>query len=82
MKGAVQKPGVLGSIMNFAKTKPLLTAGSIAGLTGLLANQEEEKKSTTFEDIYGKVPGFANIGNAPVGGIELIPFSPHQNKLQ
>lgn len=81
MKGAVQKPGVLGSIMNFAKTKPLLTAGGIAGLTGLLSNQEEEKKSTAFEDIYGKVPGFANIGNAPVGGIELIPFSQYGPNL-
>jgi len=85
MKGAVQKPGatsVLGSIANFAKTKPLLTASGIAGITGLLASgKEEEKKSTAFEDIYGKVPGFANIGNAPMGGVELIPFSQYGPNL-
>jgi len=78
MKGAVQKPGggsVLGSVMNFAKANPLATAGTIAGLTGLLANQEEEKKSSPYEDVYGKVPGFANIGDAPVGGVNVIPFS-------
>jgi hypothetical protein len=78
MKGAVQKPGggsVLGSVMNFAKANPLATAGTIAGLTGLLANQEEEKKSSPYEDVYGKVPGFANIGDAPVGGVNVVPFS-------
>ena len=78
MKGAVQKPGggsVLGSVMNFAKANPLTTAGTIAGLTGLLASKEEEEKKSTFEDIYGKVPGFANIGDAPVGGVNVVPFS-------
>ena len=77
MKGAVQKPGggsVLGSVMNFAKANPLATAGTIAGLTGLLASKEEEQK-TPYEDIYGKVPGFANIGDAPVGGVNVVPFS-------
>jgi len=82
MKGAVQKPGVLGSIMNFAKANPIKTAGALAGITGLLASgKEEEKKSTAFEDIYGKVPGFANIGNAPMGGVELIPFSQYGPNL-
>jgi hypothetical protein len=81
MKGAVQKPGVLGSIMNFAKANPIKTAGALAGLTGLLASKEEEDKSTTFEDIYGKVPGFANIGDAPMGGVELIPFSQYGPNL-
>ena len=81
MKGAVQKPGVLGSIMNFAKANPIKTAGALAGLTGLLASKEEEDKSTTFEDIYGKVPGFANIGDAPMGGVELVPFSQYGPNL-
>ena len=81
MKGAVQKPGVLGSIMNFAKANPIKTAGALAGLTGLLASKEEEDKSTTFEDIYGKVPGFANIGDAPMGGVELVPFSKYGPNL-
>jgi len=82
MKGAVQKPGVLGSIANFAKANPIKTAGALAGITGLLASgKEEEKKSTAFEDIYGKVPGFANIGNAPMGGVELIPFSQYGPNL-
>ena len=81
MKGAVQKPGVLGSIMNFAKANPIKTAGALAGLTGLLASKEEEEKKSTFEDIYGKVPGFANIGNAPMGGVELIPFSQYGPNL-
>jgi len=84
MKGAVQKPGggsVLGSVMNFAKANPLATAGTIAGLTGLLANQEEEKKSSPYEDVYGKVPGFANIGDAPIGGVELVPFSQYGPNL-
>jgi len=76
MKGAVQKPGVLGSIMNFAKTKPLITAGTIAGLSGLLASKEEEENKTTpIEDVYGTVPGFANIGDAPMGGVSVVPFS-------
>ncbi len=82
MKGAVQKPGVLGSIANFAKANPIKTAGALAGITGLLASgKEEEKKLTAFEDIYGKVPGFANIGNAPMGGVELIPFSQYGPNL-
>jgi len=81
MKGAVQKPGVLGSIMNFAKANPIKTAGALAGLTGLLASKEEEEKKSTFEDIYGKVPGFANIGDAPMGGVELVPFSQYGPNL-
>jgi len=75
MKGAVKKPGVLGSVMNFAKANPLTTAGTIAGLTGLLASQEEEDKGPSIEDVYGKVPGFANIGDAPMGGVNVVPFS-------
>ena len=81
IKGAVQKPGVLGSIMNFAKANPIKTAGALAGLTGLLASKEEEEKKPAFEDIYGKVPGFANIGDAPMGGVELIPFSQYGPNL-
>jgi len=85
MKGAVQNPGggsVLGSIANFAKANPLTTASTIAGLTGLLAaNKEEEKKSSSYEDIYGKVPGFANIGDAPIGGVNLVPFSQYGPNL-
>jgi len=75
MKGAVQKPSVLGSVMNFAKANPLTTAGTIAGLTGLLASQEKEDKGSSIEDVYGKVPGFANIGDAPMGGVNVVPFS-------
>ena len=75
MKGAVQKPGVLGSVLNFAKANPLATAGTIAGLTGLLASQEEEDKESNIKDVYGTVPGFANIGDASVGGVNVVPFS-------
>jgi hypothetical protein len=75
MKGAVQKPGVLGSIANFAKARPLTTAGTIAGLTGLLASKEEEDKEPNIEDVYGTIPGFTNIGDAPVGGVNVVPFS-------
>ena len=75
MKGAVKKPGVLGSVMNFAKANPLTTAGTIAGLTGLLASQEKEDKGSNIEDVYGTVPGFTNIGDAPMGGVNVVPFS-------
>jgi hypothetical protein len=75
MKGAVQKPSVLGSIANFAKARPLTTAGTIAGLTGLLASKEEEDKEPNIEDVYGTIPGFTNIGDAPVGGVNVVPFS-------
>ena len=81
MKGAVQKPGVLGSIMNFAKANPLKTAGALAGLTGLLASKEEENKGPNMEDVYGKVPGFTNIGDAPVGGVSVVPFSQYGPNL-
>ena len=81
MKGQVKSPSVLGSILNFAKANPLKTAGTIAGLTGLLASKEEEKKSTPYEDVYGTVPGFANIGDAPIGGVELVPFSQYGPNL-
>jgi hypothetical protein len=82
MKGAVQKPSVLGSIANFAKARPLTTAGTIAGLTGLLASKEEEEdKPTVAEDVYGTVPGFTNIGDAPMGGVNLIPFSQYGPNL-
>ena len=73
--GAVKKPGVLGSVMNFAKANPLTTAGTIAGLTGLLASKEEEDKGSNIEDVYGTVPGFTNIGDAPMGGVNVVPFS-------
>jgi len=81
MKGQVKSPSVLGSVLNFAKANPLRTAGAIAGLTGLLASREEEKKSTPYEDVYGTVPGFANVGDAPIGGVELIPFSQYGPNL-
>jgi len=81
MKGQVKSPSVLGSVLNFAKANPLKTAGAIAGLTGLLASREEEKKSTPYEDVYGTVPGFANVGDAPIGGVELIPFSQYGPNL-
>jgi len=82
MKGAVQKPSVLGSIANFAKANPLKTAGALAGLTGLLASkEEEEKKGPSIEDVYGTVPGFTNIGDAPVGGVSVVPFSQYGPNL-
>ena len=38
-------------------------------------------QSLNIEDIYGKVPGFTNIGNAPMGGVSMIPFSQYGPNL-
>ena len=75
MKGAVQKPGVLQSIVNFAKTKPLLTAGGIAGLAGLAGNLDEEEEKLEFEDVYGTMNPFRDLDDAGLGGVNLVPFS-------
>ncbi len=81
MKGAVQKPGVLGSIVNFAKANPLKTAGAIAGIGGLLASREKQDTGTPFEDVYGTVPAFRDLNTAPVGGVSLVPFSQYGPNL-
>ena len=82
MKGAVQKPSVLGSIVNFAKANPLKTAGAIAGLTGLLASKEKQDTGSPYKDVYGTVPGFTkDLNTAPVGGVSLVPFSQYGPNL-
>ena len=81
MKGAVQKPGVLQSIVNFAKTKPLLTAGGIAGLAGLAGNLDEEEEKLEFEDVYGTMNPFRDLDAAGLGGVNLVPFSQYGPNL-
>ena len=81
MKGAVQKPGVLQSIVNFAKTKPLLTAGGIAGLAGLAGNLDEEEEKLEFEDVYGTMNPFRDLDDAGLGGVNLVPFSQYGPNL-
>ena len=81
MKGAVQKPGVLQSIVNFAKTKPLLTAGGIAGLAGLAGNLDEEEEKLEFEDVYGTMNPFRDLDDAGLGGVNFVPFSQYGPNL-
>ena len=83
MKGAVQAPkqSVLGSIVNFAKANPLKTAGAIAGIGGLLASKDKQDTGTPYQDVYGTVPAFRDLGSAPVGGVSLVPFSQYGSNL-
>ena len=82
MKGAVQKPSVLGSIVNFAKTNPIKTAlglSALAGATGGLG--EEEKKKSQFEDVYGTMDPLRDLDDAGIGGVTTVPFSQYGPNL-
>ena len=82
MKGAVQKPNVLGSIVNFAKTNPIKTAlglSALAGATGGLG--EEEKKKSQFEDVYGTMDPLKDLDDAGIGGVTTVPFSQYGPNL-
>ena len=81
MKGAVQKPSVLGSIINFAKANPGKTALGLSAL-GALAGSGEEKKKAEFEDVYGTMDPLRDLGDAGIGGVNLVPFSQYGPNLQ
>ena len=81
MKGAVQKPGVLGSIVNFAKANPLKTASAVLGLGALAGAGEEEKKKSQFEDVYGTMDPLRDLDDAGIGGVTTVPFSQYGPNL-
>ena len=81
MKGAVQKPSVLGSIVNFAKANPLKTAGAVLGLGALSGAGEEEKKKSQFEDVYGTMDPLRDLDDAGIGGVTTVPFSQYGPNL-
>ena len=81
MKGAVQKPSVLGSIVNFAKANPLKTAGAVLGLGALSGAGEEEKKKSQFEDVYGTMDPLRDLDDAGMGGVTTVPFSQYGPNL-
>tara|TARA_R100000655_G_scaffold94448_1_gene135870 strand:- start:535 stop:1365 length:831 start_codon:yes stop_codon:yes gene_type:complete len=72
---------VLGSIINFAKANPGKTALGLSAL-GALAGSEEEKKKAEFEDVYGTMNPFRDLGDAGIGGVNLVPFSQYGPNLQ
>jgi len=83
MKGAVQRPSVLGSIVNFAKANPLKTASAVLGLGALSgAEREEEKKKSQFEDVYGTMDPLRDLDDAGIGGVTTVPFSQYGPNLQ
>ena len=83
MKGAVEKPGVLGSIVNFAKANPIKTALGLSALAGAAGGLgEEEKKTSQFEDVYGTMDPLRDLDDAGIGGVNLVPFSQYGPNLQ
>ena len=77
------KQSVLGSIVNFARANPLKTASAVLGLGALAgAGQEEEKKKSQFEDVYGTMDPLRDLDDAGIGGVNLVPFSQYGPNLQ
>ena len=81
MKGAVERPSVLGSIVNFAKANPLKTASAVLGLGALAGSGEEEKKKSQFEDVYGTMDPLRDLDDAGIGGVTTVPFSQYGPNL-
>ena len=69
------KQGVLGSIINFAKSNPLKTASAIAGLGALAGAGAQEEKKSQFEDVYGTMDPLRDLDDAGIGGVRRVPFS-------
>tara|TARA_R100000008_G_C3581093_1_gene168576 strand:- start:1186 stop:2025 length:840 start_codon:yes stop_codon:yes gene_type:complete len=82
MKGAVQEPGVLGSIVNFAKANPIKTALGLSALAGAAGGLgEEENRRSQFEDVYGTMDPLKDLDDAGVGGVTTVPFSQYGPNL-
>tara|TARA_R100001594_G_scaffold67724_1_gene102010 strand:- start:4376 stop:5218 length:843 start_codon:yes stop_codon:yes gene_type:complete len=83
MKGAVEKPGVLQSIVNFAKANPIKTALGLSALTGVAGGlgEEENKAKSTFEDVYGTMNPLKDLDDAGIGGVTTVPFSQYGPNL-
>ena len=76
------KQSVLGSIVNFARANPLKTASAVLGLGALAgAGQEEEKKKSQFEDVYGTMDPLRDLDDAGIGGVTTVPFSQYGPNL-
>ncbi len=82
MKGAVQEPSVLGSIVNFAKANPIKTALGLSALAGAAGGLgEEENRRSQFEDVYGTMDPLKDLDDAGVGGVTTVPFSQYGPNL-
>jgi len=82
---------VLGSIINFAKANPGKTALGLSALGALAGSEEEKKKALRpllFAGIliegavYGTMNPFRDLGDAGIGGVNLVPFSQYGPNLQ
>ena len=76
------KSSVLGSIVNFAKTKPLTTALGLSALAGAVGSGEQKNKTKTgFEDVYGTMDPLRDLDDAGIGGVSTVPFSQYGPNL-
>tara|TARA_R100001129_G_scaffold48986_1_gene33825 strand:+ start:450 stop:1295 length:846 start_codon:yes stop_codon:yes gene_type:complete len=65
----------------FVKTRPLTSAAILAGATGLMGSEQEQKDSEMMPGVFGTVDPFKNLGAATTMPVTTIPFSQYGPNL-
>ena len=65
----------------FVKTRPLTSAAILAGATGLMGSEQEQKDSEMMPGVFGTVDPFKQLGAATTMPVTTIPFSQYGPNL-
>lgn len=75
------KANALQKAAAFVKTRPLTSAAILAGATGLMGSEQEQKDSEMMPGVFGTVDPFKNLGAATTMPVTTIPFSQYGPNL-
>ena len=78
---APQGLNALQKAATFVKTRPLTSAAILAGATGLMGSEQEQKDSEMMPGVFGTVDPFKNLGAATTMPVTTIPFSQYGPNL-
>ena len=65
---------MVGKGIGWAKANPIKASLAGLGLAGAMGAGGEEKVTSEYEDVYGKYPGFRDLGQANIAPPQLIPY--------
>ena len=68
------KQNILQKGLGYVKKNPIKSALAGLGIATAAGAGGEEEVTSTYEDVYGKYPGFRDLGQADVAPPRLIPY--------